>query len=165
VPLLFVVATGGAYVSTHRHTLNPYFHRAPVWSWASNGELRALHGLARHVPPGEVVAANPWNGGSYMYVVSGRHMLFPTVNAGAGGDRDLLRMGLDEAGSSPKVCAAAQRQHVRFAITGGQPNGLAGTRGTTDYAGVDAVGSSDAFRRVAKDGPYTLYRMVRCAKS
>ena len=164
VPLLFVVATGGGYVQTHRRALDPYFNPDPAHSWASNRELLALRSLARHVPAGAVVAENPWNGGSYMYIVSGRYMLFPTEKDLAGADRTLLARSLDDVGSSPTVCAAARRESVRFAITGGRPFSNAGTRATA-YAGVDAVGSSDAFRKIARDGPYTLYRMVRCAKS
>lgn len=164
VPLLFLMATGGGYVTAHRSVLNPYFHPDPSHSWASNGELLALHRLARLVPPDAVVAENAWNGGSYMYVVSGRHMLFPTEKARTPGDRTLLALSLDDVGVSPQVCAAARRQKVGFAITGGRPFAWAGKRGTTEYKGVDAVGSSDAFVKVAKDGPYTLYKMIRCAE-
>jgi len=164
VALLFVVVTGGGYVQAHRRVLNPFFHPAPSHSWASGQELRALHSLARLVPTDAVVAENAWNGGSYMYVVSGRHMLFPTEKARTSGDRMLLALRLDEVGTSPNVCAAARRQRVRFAITGGRPFAWAGRRGTQQYAGVDAVGSSDAFRKVAQEGPFTLYQMVKCAK-
>jgi hypothetical protein len=163
VPLLFAVATGGAYLGTHRNTLDQYFHPDAAHSWASNRELRALHALARLVPADAVVAENPWKGGSYMYVVSGRHMLIPTEKALSAGDRTLLASSLDKAGTSPEVCAAAQRQRARFAITGGRAYANAGVR-TKMYAGIDAVGSSDAFRKIARDGPYTLYQMVSCAR-
>ena len=162
-PLIFVLASGGAYVNTHRGVMEPYFHPTPALSWASNAELRALHSLAKRVPKGAVVAENPWNGGSYMYVVSGRHMLFPTEKDRLPGDRMVLALKLDDVGRSPEVCAAARRQNVRFAITGGRPFAWAGRRGTTEYAGVDAVGSSDAFREVAREGPYALFQMVSCA--
>jgi len=162
VPLLFVMATGGAYVEIHRTVLNPYFHPDPAFSLVTRAELQALQTLARHIPPTAVVAENPWNGGSYMYVVSGRLMLFPTVSDRAGGDRTLLATSLDEVGSSPEVCAAARRENVQFAITGGRS---VRSKGGTQYPGVDAVRSSDAFQKVAKEGPYTLYRMVSCAES
>ena len=163
-PLLFVVATGGGYVHDHRRTLDAFFHPPRAGSWASNEELGALHRLARLVPPEAVVAENPWNGGTYMYVVSGRHMLFPTEKARLGGDRTLLALRLNDVGNSPEVCAAAQRQHVQYAITGGRPPLSAGTRATIEYPGVDAVRKSNAFRKVAKDAPYTLFEMVRCAE-
>jgi len=164
VPLLFVLATGGAYVAPHRRALDPFFHPKPSRSWVNSKELAALHSLGRHVPPDAVVAANAWNGGTYMYVVSGRHMLFPTEKSLLTRDRILLALRLDDVGRSPQVCAAARRQHVGYALTGGSLTS-AGKRTTTQYAGVDAVGSSGAFREVATAGPYTLYRLVACASS
>jgi len=164
VPLLFVLATGGLYTAAHQRVLNPYFNPIASRSWVTKGELRALQTLARHVPPDAVVAENPWKGGSYMYVVSSRNMLFPTEKDRADGDRKLLALSLDEVGRSPKVCAAAQREHVRFAITGGRAVNSAGKIGLGEYPGVDAIGWSEAFRKVAHEAPYTLYEMVSCAK-
>jgi hypothetical protein len=60
------------------------------------------------------------------------------------------------------VCAAATRQHVSWAITGGQPFSWAGNR-VRLYAGIDHVGSSTGWRRVAAAAPYTLYERVGCA--
>ena len=165
VPLLFVVSTSGAYLDAHRRVLDPFFNPVPALSWANNEELQALHTLARHIPPDAVVSENPWNGASYLSVISSRHMLFPTEKDRTLGDRTLLALRLDDVGSSPEVCAAARREHVRFAITGGRPVASVARTGKTDYVGVDRVGRSDAFRKVAKEGPYTLYRMVRCAKA
>ena len=162
-PLLFVVATGGGYLDAHRRVLDPYFNPKDDRSWATNAELRALRSLARHVPTDAVVAENPWNGGSYMYVVSSRHMLFPTEKNRSLGDRVLLATSLDAVGRSPEVCAAARRQQVQFAITGGRPFATAEGTGDTDYVGIDAVDRSGAFRKVATEGPYTLYQLVSCA--
>jgi len=163
-PLLFVVATGGAYVDAHRQVLEPYFHPVPSMSWANNQELRALRTLGQKIPIHAVVAENPWNGGGYMYIVSGRRMLFPTGTDRTAGDRTLLADSLDDVGSAPLVCAAARRLSVQFAITGGTAFGMARER-AFQYGGVDAVGSSGAFHKVASAGPYTLYQMVRCAQA
>ena len=162
LPLLFVITTGGAYINAHRSVLETYFHPPPSMSWASDEELRALHRLGQTIPMDAVVAENPWNGGGYMYIVSGRTMLFPTESDLSLGDRTLLATRLDDAGTAPLVCAAARRQHVRFAITGGLAFGTATWR-HLQFAGVDAVGSSDAFRKIAKEGPFTLYQMIKCA--
>ena len=164
VPLVFVVATGGAYVNAHLRILNPYFNPSPSRSWVTRTELQALKSLARHVPPDAVVAENPWKGGTYMYVVSGRSMLFPTEKDRADGDRKLLAVSLDEVGRSPEVCAAARRERVRYAITGGRAVISAGEVGLGEYPGVDAIRWSDGFRMVAYEAPYTLYQMVGCAK-
>jgi hypothetical protein len=162
VVVVFLFVTHG-YVYPHRAFLTEYYHPDAAHSWASDDELRALRTLAEHIPPGAVTAANAWNGGTYLYVVSGRPLLVPTEKALFAGDRTLLAARLDRVGSSPEVCAAARRQRVEFAIVGGQPFAWAGARRVAMYRGIDRVGSSPAFTEVARAGPYTLYRLTSCA--
>ena len=161
---LFVVGTAG-YARVHRDFLDSYYHPDSAHSWASDTELRALRTLSGHIPPGAVTAANAWNGGTYLYVVSGRPLLVPTEKALFAGDRTLLAERLDQAGTSPEVCAAARRQHVAYAIVGGRPFAWAGAKRVALYRGIDGVGTSPAFTKVATAGPYTLYRLTRCAGS
>lgn len=159
----FAVSTAGLYVNAHQHILHRYFHPKPADSWVSNAELRSLRALSEHLPEDAVVAANPWNGATYLYIVSGRHLLIPTEKANFPGDRTLLASTLDRVGTDTSVCAAAERQRVDWAITGGEPFSWAGTR-VKDYAGIDSVGSSAAWRQVATASPYTLYKRVSCAR-
>jgi hypothetical protein len=158
----FVLGTRG-YVAAHRTFLDPYYHPDVAHSWASDQELKSLRALATHIPAGAVTAANAWNGGTYLYVVSGKPLLVPTEKALSAGDRTLLAARLDQAGSSPEVCAAARRQHVEYAIVGGQPFAWAGAKRVAKYRGIDNVGSSPAFTEVARSAPYTLYRLSSCA--
>jgi hypothetical protein len=152
----------GAQLDAHRHILHRYFHPKPPDSWVSGPELQALRQLSTHVPEDAVVAANPWNGGTYLYVVSGRHLLVPTEKTNTPGDRRLLAANLDRVGTDPEVCAAARRQGVTHAIPGGQPFSWAGNR-VKEYSGIDGVGSSPAWRLVATSAPFTLYERVGCA--
>jgi hypothetical protein len=161
LPVLFVLLTAGGYVREHRDILATYFDPPASGSWASTEELRALRTLSSKVEPGAVVAANPWNGGSYLYLVSGRRMLFPTEKSLDSPDRQLMARRLDEAAESPRVCAAARRQEVRYALTGGTPAGKG--KGYARFKGVDNVGGSSAFRELAAAGPYRLYELVHCA--
>ena len=95
--------------------------------------------------------------------MSGRPLLVPTEKALFAGDRKLLAARLDEAGTSAQVCAAARRQHVEYAIVGGTPFAWAGRARVQEYRGIDAVGTSNAFTKVATAAPYTLYRLTSCA--
>jgi hypothetical protein len=160
VPAGFVVATRG-YVDQHRDIIDRYWHPAASRSWASTGELAALRELATHIGPRDVTAANPWNGGTYLYLVSGRELLIPTEKVRGVEDRSLLADRLDEVGTDAAVCAAVERHQVRFVITGGWPAGGGGA--SEQYPGIDAVPTSDAFARVATAGPYTLWRLTSCA--
>lgn len=160
-PAVFVLVTGG-YAGEHRGILDRYFHSTPRRTFASDSDLAALRRLAPLIPHDAVVAANPWNGATYLYLVSGRRLLLPTEKSLSLGDRTLLASRLDDAGRSPAVCAAARRQHVRYAITGGSPFSV-NPKTLERYAGIDDVGSSSAFRQVGEAGPYRLYELTRCA--
>lgn len=160
---VFVVATGLNYRGPHEHILHRYFHPKPADSWVSNQELRSLRQLSFHIPADAVVAANPWNGGTYLYIVSGRRLLVPTEKTNYTPDRQLLSKKLNLIGTDRSVCAAALREHVDWAITGGQPFSWAGKR-VKQYSGVDSVGSSPAWQEVARAEPYTLYKRVACAR-
>ncbi|HYO20508.1 MAG TPA: DUF6541 family protein, partial [Dermatophilaceae bacterium] len=136
VVLAALVLGTQAYVGPHRGFIDGYFAPSPARSWASDEELLALNRLARHIPPGAVTAANPWNGATYLYVTSGRRLLVPTEKSLTPGDRTLLAAQLDRAGTSPDVCDAARRQRVEYAITGGKPFSSAGAGRLANYRGI-----------------------------
>lgn len=160
---VLLVGTSG-YWATKYDWMNDFFHPAATHWWASPDELKALRALAEDVPEDAKVAANPWNGGSYMYIVSGQPMLWPTEKTNNTPDRQLLGRELDRAGTDPRVCAAAQRLGVEWAVTGGTPFAWATTRRMEEYAGVDAIGSTRGWEAVATEGPFTLHRLVSCAQ-
>jgi hypothetical protein len=89
-------------------------------------------------------------------------MLIPTEKANAPGDRQLLASRLDQVHVDPDVCAAARRQGVEWAITGGRPFSWVGNR-MSQYVGIDGVGRSPGWTKVEKAGPYTLYQLTDCA--
>jgi hypothetical protein len=160
-PAAFVVVTGGD-VDQHHEMIDRYWHPSKYRSWASDAELKALRELSRSIGPDDVTVANPWNGATYLYLVSGRRLLIPSEKVRSPGDRSLLAERLDQAGTDPQVCAAARREHVRFAITGGRPFSSGSTDWKT-YPGVKAVPRSPAFTKVETAGPYTLWRLTSCA--
>lgn len=160
-PVVLLVLTGG-YVDQHRRVMRPYFPTSSSRAYDSGEQLDGLRLIGERIPKGSVVAANPWNGASYLYLVSGHRLLFPTEQARWPTDRALLAQRLNEAGRSDEVCAAARRERVQYVITGGQPVGDA-TNAPTRYAGVDGVAASAAFRQIAAHGPYRLYQLVGCA--
>lgn len=162
VVVLLVVGTAGAYAGPHREVLDPYFRTTSASAFASPGEIDALQVLSRHLPAGAVVAADPWKGATYLYLVTGQPMLIPTEKAALTPDITLIAKRFDDAGRAPAVCAAAKRLGVRYAITGGTPYFGAGRR-VKRFAGIDGVGRSSAFREVATAGPFTLYELTRCA--
>jgi hypothetical protein len=150
-------------VGDHQRLLRHYFDPPEKASWVTPGELLALRRLSHRLPQDAVVAANPWRGATYLYVVSGRRLLVPTEKTNYPGDVSLLSERLDEVGSDAEVCAAARHHHMRWAITGGEPVDIARQEILDQYRGVDAVGDSAAWRLVATAAPYRLYERQACA--
>ena len=161
---VLLAATTTIYVGAHRQVLRPYFHPTADRSWVTDDELRALRALSSSLPADAVVAANPWKGATYLYVVSGRRLLVPTEKTNYPGDVSLLSLRLDDVGTDPAVCAAAKRQRVDWAITGGEAAHPVLKVTLDEYRGVDAVASSPAWRTVRSAGPYTLYQRTACAE-
>jgi hypothetical protein len=146
---------------SQREALARYFHPEEP-SWGSPESLAALRALAPHIPAHTLVAANPWRGATYLYVVSGRTMLIPTEKALNTPDRVTLAKRLDRVGRSRQVCTLAERLGVQYVIVGGALHGD-GEAELERYAGIDGVPLSTAFERVASSGDYTLYRRTACA--
>lgn len=160
----YLLVTLGASTQAHQKLLTPFFNQRASYAWITDGELSALRTLGRKLPADAVVAENPYNGGSYLYLVSGRRVLFTSEKASTTDDLKLLGRSLDEIGRDPQVCAAARRLHVSHVLTGGHPSTFGPSR-EKRYAGLSAVSLSPTFKYVAGAGPYRLYKVVDCAGS
>ncbi|GAA4398171.1 hypothetical protein GCM10023168_03930 [Fodinibacter luteus] len=158
-----LVIPPSAWVRRDVKWLRPYFHPGVARSWANPEELAALHELAAQLPDDAVVAADPWKGGTYMYVVGGTTMLWPTEKANTTPSLRLLGLRLDRVGDEPAVCQAALDQGVTHALTGGVPFLWGGSRSRRQYVGVARVSNSPAWRELSAAGPYRLFEMVDCA--
>ncbi|HEY7718044.1 MAG TPA: DUF6541 family protein [Pedococcus sp.] len=166
VAAAYLLVTLGGNVATHRDVLAAYFAQDTRAAWVTDAELAALEDLGRRLPQDAVVAANPYTGSSYLYLVSGRRLLYPSEKAMRPGDLRLLGRQVDEVGDDAAVCAAARREGVTHVLVGGEPNGAGSTRGATRaYAGFEGVEDSPTFRRVAQASPYTVFEVARCAGS
>lgn len=132
--------------------------------WASEAERTSLARLAEAIPPGSVVAADPFRGGTFLYLEKDVELLYPTADAPLRGDPqyDLLARQLRLIDSRSDVCQAAMRLNLTFLITGGDAH--------PDVAGLDGLfdGLSDisplegSFTPVMTNGVYTLWRVEPC---
>lgn len=157
-----IVGTGG-YRDTKYAWMDDLFHPRDSHSWASPQELRSLRALAQKIPQDAVIAADPWRGGTYLYVVSGRQLLWPTEKTNNNADRRLLGLELNDIASDPTVCAAAHRQGVDYVITGGRPFAWARPAQREQFDGINAITAGPGWTLVATEKPYTLYRLTSCA--
>lgn len=129
-------------------------------AWLTAKEAAALQKLSATLPDDAVVAANPWDGATYLSVIGPEHMAIPTEKARSA-DIALLSTSLDKLTQSPAVCAAVERHHVGYVITGGDAySGHA--QEAAGYPGIDGVAKDPDFRLVEQAGPYRLYKVPTC---
>jgi hypothetical protein len=162
-PLIFVLVTGGANLDARQNFIERYFRPSVDRTWASPEELASLRALARRMGREGVVAANPWNGATYLPLVSDRQLLLVSEKALAPGDRQLLATDLSSAATRADVCAAMRREDVRYVITGGRPWAKLSQQAWKQYAGIDGVSPAGGFEVIAKEGPFTLWRVPQCS--
>ncbi|MFB9376696.1 DUF6541 family protein [Kineococcus gynurae] len=135
---------------------------APGYSLVSEAEQRFLTDLDRYVPEGEVVAGTPWDGSSLAYALSGVEVLFPHLRGNWTPDAVLLADRLQDAAADPEVCAALERERVRYVIDDGElwdPPGLV----PAGYTAFRLFQGRPGFTEVASGGGVTLYRITACS--
>jgi hypothetical protein len=155
--LLVVGLTGGGYARANARVLATWYAGTPL---AGPQEQALLARLPRWVPEGTSVAGNPWNGSALAGAIGGVPVLYPHLQGDWGADRDAVAADLDEAATSPSVCAAARRLHVGFVVDG-SVTFWPGDRRQAAYAGLSVAGRP-GFERVDSGGRLTLYRITAC---
>lgn len=135
-------------------TLGPYYTPRSNNVWITADEADALRRISAELPDNAVVAADPFTGAAFLSIVGPERMVIPTEKSSSQ-DITLIADGLTWVQGDQLVCAAVQRQHVTYAITGGR-------RALEKYKGVHLVGTWPFFVKVAQEGPYTLWKVPPC---
>lgn len=124
-------------------------------------EERLLREVGDHVPAGERVVGNPWNGSALTWALGGRESVFPGLVGDWGADRWVVAQRLDQARVDPGVCAALDRLNAHYLfhdpelLWGGDPQAAA-------FAGIDRAIGTDLITEVAREGDSVLYRISAC---
>lgn len=129
-------------------------------AWITDEKADALRTLSQRMPADAVVAANPWRGAEFLYVIGPQRSVIPSEKSYSH-DIDLLAAALKNVTTNPEVCRAVTRQHVTHVITGGTI--VSGNdKYYFKYAAVDEVNEQGGFRVVARADPYTLWKVPEC---
>lgn len=139
----------------------PEYQRVDKGAWITTEKIAALEEVSRAMPPDAVVAANPWRGGQYLYIVGTQRMVIPSEKSD-GVDIELIQAGLKNVISDQAVCAAVKRQDLRYVITGGFVT-AGNEKWYAKYAAVDEVSESGGFRVAHRADPYVLWQVPDCA--
>ena len=124
-------------------------------------DLRLLEELPDHLPDGELLLGNPWNGSVLAQVIGDREAVFPHFTGSWDVDRIVLATSLDHISTDPVVCDAVRSLNARWLFY--DPELMWGGDPQADFfAAIDRAAVSGEFVPVARSGSATLYRIDQC---
>ncbi|WP_424347573.1 DUF6541 family protein [Kocuria sp. CH-021] len=133
-------------------------------------EYELLQELDELTEPGDVIAVNPWNGGSLAYAVADRavtqyHVEQPATELRAlDPDLHAIAAGIGGAVPGSPACAAAEELDVQWVLDFGTQFIIPEARQARDYSGINAVDPQAApgLALVGQEGEAALYEVVGC---
>ncbi|MEX5294266.1 hypothetical protein QYM41_03150 [Kocuria sp. CPCC 205268] len=140
-------------------------------SIVNRDEYELLQELDELTEPGDVIAVNPWNGGSLAYAVAGTpvtqyHVESPATELETlDPELSAIATGIDDAVPGSPACAAAEELDVQWVLDFGTQFIIPGAQQARDYAGINAVDPQLApgLELVEREGGAALYEVVGCA--
>ncbi|WP_125099928.1 DUF6541 family protein [Leucobacter chromiireducens] len=160
--LFLLAATQGAgafagvqYVSTKYET----DAAAPL---LDTDERALLERLESHVPEGQVIANNPWNGGALAYAIADREVLVP--HTGGKYDPRINEMLEGIATGTPQACSLSHELNARFVLDLGTHYVFPETPRAEPYRTISGIDSADAtaLTEVDREGEAVLYEITGC---
>lgn len=155
-----LVSTGGMYAAQHASAIDDsYSVRGPL---VDGAERAFFDEVAAIVPPGDVVAQNPWSGSALLWPLAGREVLFPHLAGDWTTEQGYLARTLRYVSVAPDVCAVAGRLDVRWLLVG-DPDFWEGDARARGYPGLDSPGTGTGFELRASDRfGNALYELTGC---
>lgn len=125
-------------------------------------EAALLEQLPKVVPPGSVVAGDPWKGSSMTWAVADRKSLFPHARMRTDDDKELVAEHLGDAATMPEVCDALDRLDVEYVVT--SRSELVG-KPPESFRGFETRSVHRVAEPVVREGSAVLWRITACAGS
>lgn len=161
-----VVVTGSAWASTAT-SMTPAIGGVFRLEESKKGrlldadEVTLLARVGRTVPPGQVIADNPWNGSSLAWAIGGRRTLFPHFGGYWGTKRKLIAAHLDAYRSRPAVCEAVRDLKLHWVVA--DTKRLKGFKKEAyAFRGIDRAVKGPGVTKVDSEGSTALYRLDAC---
>ena len=157
---VLVVASNGFRVGAHAFVVAGTYQREATWM-LQPGQRDFLEAAGSAVPPGTVVAANPWTGNALIYALTGRETTFPHLSGNWTPDQKLIQQRLRDAAADPAVCAAVRSTGLGYAIDG-PVSYWPWDRRSRSFPGLAGLDRAPGFEPVLSGGGSTLYRITAC---
>ncbi|MFS0793218.1 DUF6541 family protein [Microbacterium sp. 1P10AE] len=150
--------------SQQREWIRLSFATDDAWM-ISPAEEDFLARVAEVVPPGTIVANNPYDGSGLAYGLFGTDVLFPAMDGNWLGEWDpqkkTIASELTTSGFSSEVCSAVRDLDVTYLLQLDDRWYSAG--GTLpEWSGLRVDGSEPGFEPVLSEGDMALYRVTGC---
>jgi hypothetical protein len=157
-----VVATAVAVqgVPDNAQTVGREFSTSGDEAFTSPQKLQFLQAAARMVPSSALVADNPIEGTTYLWSLSGTHVLFPQVDPSPDQNLAYLAGNLVKIGHNSRVCDLVRRYGIGYMVVA--PDLYMNPWPQAFYAGIADPNHRPGFRLMAADGPIRLYKITIC---
>jgi len=129
----------------------------------SSGEQAFIERAGAMLPDDAVVIGDPFNGETYFYALTGRHVVYTQLGAPTAGSaaKELLRTRFNRLATDPAVCEAVRKVGANYFYEDA-PGGSHGSVSLKRWPGFYNVPTAQGFARVASAEGRTLYRITAC---
>ncbi|MFE4545446.1 DUF6541 family protein [Arthrobacter sp. NPDC056727] len=129
----------------------------------SSGEQAFIERAGSMLPDDAVVIGDPFNGETYFYALTGRHVVYTQLGAPTAGSaaKELLRTGFNRLAADPAVCDAVRKVGATYFYEDA-PGGSHGSVSLKRWPGFYNVPTEQGFEKVASAEGRTLYRITAC---
>ena len=144
-----VGAVGLDAAARHMALLQPYYAPSVDRWWITPEEAGDLRALTVEVPRDAKVVANPWLGSSFLYLMTGTRLYFPTEKPRWTEQERAVADLADKVSAGSATCAALEEAGARFAIVGGDAPVYGRDQSERDFRGVNSIPESDGLGAAA----------------
>jgi hypothetical protein len=129
----------------------------------SRGEQAFIERAGEMLPADAVVIGDPFNGETYFYALTGRHVVYTQLGSPTAGSpaKELLRTGFNRLATEPAICEAVREVGATHFYEDA-PGASHGSVSLKRWPGFYNVPAGQGFEKVASAEGRTLYRIRAC---
>jgi hypothetical protein len=129
----------------------------------SKGEQAFIERAGAMLPANAVVIGDPFNGETYFYTLTGRHVVYTQLGAPTAGSaaKELLRTGFNRLRTDKSICEAVLKVGATHFYED-SPGSAHGSASLKRWPGFYNVPTGLGFEKIASDGVRALYRITAC---
>lgn len=161
VAIFGVAITGTSLYGVSRYIEEQYATSKTEAPLLSLDERVLLERLENFVSDDDVILANPWNGSSLAYALSGRQVAVP--HAGGNYPPEIWEAYDGITSATPPACEAAERIGARFVLDFGKQYVFEISNAREELDEISDIIGSPALTAVDSEGDAVLYKITGCS--